>query len=296
MLREAGVRAPILVFGALSVSDLDGIFAHDLTPTISTPRRGARAAGRRRAARRPAALPPEDRHRHEPSRLPARQPRRTLPRGRRVAATSRSPRSTPTSPPPTTPTTRRSRCSASVSRRRSRCCRRSGSRPRCATPPTARRCCATSASGTTSSVRACCSTASCRRRWRDAAAATCPVTPQPYRGGEGHAARAKAPATAFARVVDGPATLAVVPAGYADGLDLRLAGRGYMLVRGRRAPIVGSVCMDMTMIDVTGMDVAPGDEVVIVGEQGERVDRRARDRRGDRDDSVRVAVPRRIAD
>ena len=37
VLREAGVRAPILVFGALSVSDLDGIFAHRLTPTISTP-------------------------------------------------------------------------------------------------------------------------------------------------------------------------------------------------------------------------------------------------------------------
>jgi alanine racemase len=41
-----------------------------------------------------------------------------------------------------------------------------------------------------------------------------------------------------------------------------------MLVRGRRAPIVGSVCMDMTMIDVTGTDVAPGDEVVIIGQQG----------------------------
>jgi alanine racemase len=65
-----------------------------------------------------------------------------------------------------------------------------------------------------------------------------------------------------------PRTIAVIPAGYADGLDLRLAGRGFMLVRGRRAPIVGSVCMDMTMIDVTGTPVAPGDEVVIVGEQG----------------------------
>jgi alanine racemase len=63
-------------------------------------------------------------------------------------------------------------------------------------------------------------------------------------------------------------TIAVVPAGYADGLDRRLAARGYMLVRGRRAPIVGSVCMDMTMIDVTGTDVAPGDEVVIIGQQG----------------------------
>jgi alanine racemase len=40
-----------------------------------------------------------------------------------------------------------------------------------------------------------------------------------------------------------------------------------MLVRGRRAPIIGSVCMDMTTIDVTGMDVSTGDDVVIVGEQ-----------------------------
>ena len=69
------------------------------------------------------------------------------------------------------------------------------------------------------------------------------------------------------RPLDGPVTIAIVPAGYADGLDLRLAGRGHMLVRGRRAPIVGSVCMDMSMIDVTGTDVAPGDDVVIVGNQ-----------------------------
>ena len=40
-----------------------------------------------------------------------------------------------------------------------------------------------------------------------------------------------------------------------------------MLVRGKRVPIVGSVCMDMTMIDVTGMEVSTGDEVVIVGRQ-----------------------------
>ena len=71
-------------------------------------------------------------------------------------------------------------------------------------------------------------------------------------------------------VVDRPSTIAVVPAGYADGLDRRLAGRSSMLVRGRRVPIVGSVCMDMTTIDVTGMDVSTGDEVVIVGEQREQ--------------------------
>ena len=64
-----------------------------------------------------------------------------------------------------------------------------------------------------------------------------------------------------------PRTIAIVPAGYADGLDLRLAGRGAVLVRGRRAPIVGSVCMDMLMADVTGLDVSPGDEVVIIGAQ-----------------------------
>ena len=68
-------------------------------------------------------------------------------------------------------------------------------------------------------------------------------------------------------------TIAIVPAGYADGLDLRLAGRGSVLIRGRRAPIVGSVCMDMLMADVTGLGVSPGDEVVIIGSQGpDRID------------------------
>jgi alanine racemase len=69
-------------------------------------------------------------------------------------------------------------------------------------------------------------------------------------------------------VAERPTTIAIVPAGYADGLDLRLAGRGAVLIRGRRAPIVGSVCMDMLMADVTGLEVSPGDEVVIVGTQG----------------------------
>jgi alanine racemase len=70
-----------------------------------------------------------------------------------------------------------------------------------------------------------------------------------------------------------PTTVAIVPAGYADGLDLRLAGRGAVLIRGRRAPIVGSVCMDMLIADVTGMDATPGDEVVIIGRQGDdRID------------------------
>src|SRR6476620_9668513 len=65
-----------------------------------------------------------------------------------------------------------------------------------------------------------------------------------------------------------PTTIAIVPAGYADGLDRRRAGRGSVLIRGRRAPIVGAVNMDMLMADVTGLDVSPGDDVVILGSQG----------------------------
>ncbi len=67
--------------------------------------------------------------------------------------------------------------------------------------------------------------------------------------------------------------IAVVPAGYADGLDMRLAGRGAVLVRGRRAPVIGSVCMDLITIDVTDVPADTGDEVVIIGSQGdERID------------------------
>jgi alanine racemase len=69
-----------------------------------------------------------------------------------------------------------------------------------------------------------------------------------------------------------PATIAVVPAGYADGLDLRLEQRGQVLIRGRRAPVVGAVSMDMITVDVTGIDaVQPGDEVVLIGRQGVEV-------------------------
>jgi alanine racemase len=70
--------------------------------------------------------------------------------------------------------------------------------------------------------------------------------------------------------VDEPRSIAIVPAGYADGLDTRLGNRGAVLIRGRRMPIVGSVCMDMIMIDTTGLDASPGDEVVIIGRQGDQ--------------------------
>jgi alanine racemase len=68
---------------------------------------------------------------------------------------------------------------------------------------------------------------------------------------------------------DQPVTTAVIPAGYADGIDLRVSGRCHVLIRGRRVPIVGAVSMDMMMVDVSGLDVSPGDEVVIIGRQGD---------------------------
>ena len=64
-----------------------------------------------------------------------------------------------------------------------------------------------------------------------------------------------------------PALIAIVPVGYADGLNRRLSdGKGVFLVKGKPAPIVGNICMDMTMIDITGIGAKEGDEVVIFGE------------------------------
>jgi alanine racemase len=67
-----------------------------------------------------------------------------------------------------------------------------------------------------------------------------------------------------------PSLIGLLMCGYADGLPRALSNRGSVLVRGRRAPIVGRVCMDMCMVDVSDIpDVALDDEVVIIGRQGE---------------------------
>ena len=66
-----------------------------------------------------------------------------------------------------------------------------------------------------------------------------------------------------------PMRLALVAAGYADGLNRLLGNRFNLLVRGQRAPLVGRVSMDTAVVDVTEIDgVELGDEVVILGEQG----------------------------
>jgi alanine racemase len=64
-------------------------------------------------------------------------------------------------------------------------------------------------------------------------------------------------------------TIAVVPVGYADGYNRLFSNNAFVLIRGKRAPVVGRVCMDITMADVTDIDnVSEGDEVVLLGRQG----------------------------
>jgi alanine racemase len=70
-------------------------------------------------------------------------------------------------------------------------------------------------------------------------------------------------------VTPGPELLATLPVGYADGLSRSLSNRGEVLVRGRRAPIRGRVCMDQVVVSVQGVPGArEGDEVVLIGRQG----------------------------
>ena len=67
-----------------------------------------------------------------------------------------------------------------------------------------------------------------------------------------------------------PTRVATIPVGYADGYRRNLSGRFYVLIRGQRAPILGRICMDQMMVDVTHIpDAALNDRVVLVGKSGE---------------------------
>jgi alanine racemase len=71
-------------------------------------------------------------------------------------------------------------------------------------------------------------------------------------------------------VTDRESCIATVPIGYADGYTRLLSGKGKVIVNGEYAPVVGRICMDQCMIDVTGIDgVKQGDEVILMGESGE---------------------------
>ena len=270
VLRRAGVRVPILVFGALSVSDLDGLFEFALTPTISTP--GAARAVQRAAAQRGATLGYHLKIDTGMNRLGFRHDnlRRTVPEllgstNVRLDAiyTHFASADVPGSP---LFNQQRERFEQAV--------RTIGELSGRSTVP---RHAANSAALLRDS-----------RVWYDIVrpglllygivppplASTIPLVPvmsltsrvvavKGLRPGEG---------VGYGETFrsDGPRTIAVVPAGYADGLDTRLSGRGVVLIRGQRVPIVGAVSMDMMTVDVTGLDaVTPGDEVVILGRQGD---------------------------
>ena len=66
--------------------------------------------------------------------------------------------------------------------------------------------------------------------------------------------------------------IAVLPVGYADGVPRSLGGRGHVLLQGRRAPLVGRICMNLCMVDVTNVpQVAAGDQAVLLGRQGDEI-------------------------
>ena len=69
-------------------------------------------------------------------------------------------------------------------------------------------------------------------------------------------------------IADTDKTIATIAIGYADGYDRGFSnGVGEVIIKGRRCPIIGNVCMDMCMVDVTGVDVKAGDEVILFGPQ-----------------------------
>ncbi len=265
-LREAGVRTPVLVFGALSVSELDGIFTHDLTPTVSSP-----GAARHLAA----AATARGRHLRVHLKVDTGMNRfgfRYDNLGHTLADLVRG------GPPEieavyTHFATAESATHPLFDEQRARfeaargTLRELGLRGWC------------HAANSAALLRD-------SRTWYDAVRPGLllyGVTPPPLdtsvavspvlsvrsrivavkgmRVGETAGYGARYAATR-------PTRMALVPAGYADGLDLRLAGTAAVLVRGRRAPIV-AVSMDSATIDVSHVDAEPGDAVVLIGEQGD---------------------------
>ena len=73
-------------------------------------------------------------------------------------------------------------------------------------------------------------------------------------------------------IAEKPTRVATLPVGYGDGYKRCLSGKASVLLHGKRAPEIGTVCMDQMMVDVTDIpDVKPGDEAVLLGAQGDAV-------------------------
>jgi alanine racemase len=296
VLRAAGVRADILVFGALSVSDLDGLFDCRLTPTISTP--GAASAVHAAAAKHRQRLRYHLKIDTGMNRLGFRfdHVKRTLPEllasewlEPAAIYTHFATADDPASPLFSEQRLRFERVLGEIDGINSRVRGERGEHPVSALSASS----AVSLGQGRPYLHAANSAALLRdsRVWYDRVrpglllygvvppplASTIALTPVMTLGSRVVAVKGVRPGEGVGYgvkfVADGPKQIAIVPAGYADGLDLRLAGRGAVLIRGRRAPIVGSVCMDMLIADVTGLEVMPGDEVVIIGSQGDdRID------------------------
>lgn len=65
--------------------------------------------------------------------------------------------------------------------------------------------------------------------------------------------------------ISGESEIAIVPLGYADGIDRKLGNKnGSTFIHGTRVPVIGNICMDMLMLDVTGIGVKPGEKVEIL--------------------------------
>ena len=163
-LRAAGVKAQILIFGALSVSDLDGLFDCRLTPTISTPGAARRRSGRRPALSAAHSISPQDRYRDESIGFPARQPCPDA-AGASGQRSSRSSKPfTRTLPQPTIPSRGSSTSSGCDSSGRSRRSTRWAAGHATAMAATARRFSGIHACGATASARVCCCAGSCHHR------------------------------------------------------------------------------------------------------------------------------------
>jgi alanine racemase len=68
-------------------------------------------------------------------------------------------------------------------------------------------------------------------------------------------------------ISDAERTIAILPVGYADGLNRKLGNRrGNLIIKGKRVPIIGNICMDMCMVDITGVNAVEGDEAEIFGD------------------------------
>lgn len=269
-LREAGVTKPILVFGAQSVSDLGDVFAHQLTPTVSTP--SAATAIEAAAAARGVTIGCHLKIDTGMNRLGFRHDNlgRTIPGVLamphvRIDAvyTHFATADRPESPMFDEQRQRFDRACAALGAMGLRGVKRH-------------------AANSAALIRD-------ARTWYDAVRPGLllyGIVPPPLAAADLDLRPAlslvsRIVAVKGVRVGEGagygltwsdntPRTLAIVPAGYADGLDTRLANRGYVLIRGQRRAIVGSVCMDMILVDVTGIDVSPGDAVVLIGTQGDQ--------------------------